>query len=177
MQDDNDEELLALAESRRAKKKEVELVSNDCKGIADQLRKDNLNITPLWHRLKRDIDFSKQREPAHPDLIDGYTIILDVDINRLIAKFCTAAQEIFSEPKFLNNNGFEDYLMCLVVHHWYNGKPLIPANIIIHPYENKPFAQDGKRRIKAALHLGATHIPILVADRHVVGVKTQLGIP
>lgn len=177
MEDYTQEELKQLVENLEAERKESEMISDKCKCIAEQLRKNSCTITPLWHHQKADIDFSKQREPAHPDLIDGYTIIPDVDIKQLISKFCDAAQEIYSDPEFLTDNGFEDYLMCSVVHHWYYHTPLIPPNIIIHPHENKPFAQDGKHRIKAALHLGATHIPILVADRHLSSIKTQLGLP
>lgn len=141
-------------------------------------------ITPLWHTVESDVDFSKQKD----NLVDhhfseGFTIIPDISIDSLFVNMPDGVADMYYDKNLFLDEW--DLGTTDILTHWRNGEKLIPPTFLImdksmHEYckadskEIYPF--DGKHRLNAAYSLGATHIPILVTNKQLVKIKAILGI-
>lgn len=141
-------------------------------------------LKPLWHTDINDIDLSKQRHNLTAYLlIDGFTILQDIDIELLFSKMYPGNPEMFKE-KILYNDDLIDWQISDIIDNWRNNIKLIPPTILVmdkvidNSIENscQIFPTDGKHRINVAYYYGAEAIPIFVINRQLDKIKRILNI-
>lgn len=123
---------------------------------------EDLKISIAWKTDKNEINLNDQPE-NFDEVIDGnYSIIEDVDIEKLLNISYAANSALFRERVLLNNDLDEDKILQVLVH-WSNGESLIPPHFRIIN-ENELMQSDGKHRINVAYFYRAKSIPIIVAN-------------
>lgn len=141
-------------------------------------REGNLPIPQIhWHLSETEIDLSLQRDALHPRLlVEGFTIIPNVDIETLFNQMTEADAAMFRRRE-LYNSSFNARTISSVLHSWLKDQKLIPPTIIVYDKEfadtlkikiitsNELRPIDGKHRINVSYFFGAKSIPILVRNK------------
>lgn len=154
-------ELEELWENHQQSLNQIKIDNSKCEQVKKLYKSKKLNIIPLWHSDKNQIELKLQRDCLKDEILkDGYEIYNSVSIGLLLSKM-DANRTIYT-GKQLFHRALSKSNICKVINHWLEGTKLIPPSIM--PLNGKIHPVDGKHRLQVAVYFKANEIPIFVPN-------------
>ncbi|MEY3412279.1 MAG: hypothetical protein RIQ70_967 [Bacteroidota bacterium] len=155
------EELENLWESHQQNLNLIKIDNVKCEQVKKLYKNKKLNVIPLWHLDKTQIDLKLQRDNLNDEILeDGYEIYNSVNIELLLSKM--DANGTIYTGKQLFHRALSKANICKVINHWLEGTKLIPPSLM--PLNGKINPVDGKHRLQVAVYFKAKEIPIFVPN-------------